>query len=386
MACNLYGVTTMSTQAPDFLDFFKSVPDHRIDRNKHYSVDELLLLAFCAVIAGCSGWNEIERYGDIKLNDLRCYLPYAKGSPSDDTLRRFFRALDPQAFESLFIEWVKSFQLDLEDKVIALDGKTSRRSFDADAKPMHLISAFACEFGIVLGQYKTAEKSNEITAIPELINLLDLRGTIVTIDAMGCQHKIARQIIDKEADYLLALKGNQSTLCDDVQTFFEKPPTSTHFEIAEQTDKGHGRIEIRRCKVTEDIDWLRALHPQWHRLTSIVEIESIREIKGKQTIEKRYYISSLTANAHKVLHAVRHHWGIENKLHWVLDMTYGDDQSRIRKGNAPENMAIIKKVSINLIRAIKQTHEYSRISIKIIRQMAGWNSKVLDAILRAKFM
>ena len=187
----------MTTKEPEFLDFFKEVPDHRIERRKLYSVEEILLLSFCAVISGCSSWDDIELYGQTKLDELRLYLPYENGCPSDDTLRRFFRTLDSKAFEDAFIKWVQSFQLNLEAKVVAVDGKTSRRSFDGDSKPMHMVSAFASEFGVVLGQLKTHEKSNEITAIPELIKLLDLKGAIVTIDAMGCQHKIATQIIDQ---------------------------------------------------------------------------------------------------------------------------------------------------------------------------------------------
>lgn len=259
----------MLSKEPEFLDFFKAVPDHRIARKKLYSVEEILLLAFCAVISGCSSWEDIEEYGKTKLDDLRRYLPYKNGSPSDDTLRRFFRTLENKAFEEAFMKWVKSFQLDLEQKVVAFDGKTSRRSFDGDGKPMHMVSAFASEFGVVLGQLKTEEKSNEITAIPELIKLLDLKGAIVTIDAMGCQHKIAKEIIDKEADYLFSLKGNQSSLHEDVQTFFTSAPKSAHFKAAEQADKGHGRFEFRRCRVTDEIDWLTERHPHWPELASI---------------------------------------------------------------------------------------------------------------------
>lgn len=375
----------MATKEVEFLDFFKSVPDHRIERKKLYSVDEILLLTFCAVISGCSSWDDIELYGQIKLNDLRKYLPYENGCPSDDTLRRFFRALDSQAFEEAFVEWVKSFQLNLEDKVISIDGKTSRRSFDTDTRAMHMVSAFASEFGIVLGQFKTEEKSNEIKAIPELIKLLDLKGAIVTIDAMGCQHKIATQIIEKEADYLLSLKGNQSFLHDDVKTFFDSPPKGITLKEAEQIDKAHGRFEVRRCRVYSDIDWLKERHDQWKHLSSIIEVESYRETKGTATTERRYYISSLAADAHVILKVTRDHWAIENKLHWVLDMTYDDDQSRIRKGNAPQNMAVVKKITLNLLRIMKQRPENKRKSLKVMRKMAGWNSMFLDDILRAKF-
>ena len=375
----------MAVKEPEFLDFFKEVPDHRIERRKLYSIEEILLLSFCAVISGCSSWDDIELYGQTKLDELRLYLPYKHGSPSDDTLRRFFRALDSSAFEAAFIKWVQSFQLNLETTVVAVDGKTSRRSFDGDSKAMHMVSAFASEFGVVLGQLKTDDKSNEITAIPELIKLLDLKGAIVTIDAMGCQYKIAQQITDQEADYILSLKGNQTSLHDDVKTFFESPPHAAKFETAEQMDKAHGRFETRKCKVCTEVAWLNERHQNWSSISCIVEIESTREVKSVISCEKRYYISSLGGDAATMLSSIRSHWGVENQLHWVLDMTYEDDMSRIRKGNAPQNMAIVKKVTMNLLRALKQKPEHKRKSLKVMRKMAGWNPMFLDEILRAKF-
>ena len=344
-----------------------------------------MLLSFCAVISGCSSWDDIELYGQTKLDELRLYLPYENGCPSDDTLRRFFRTLDSKAFEDAFIKWVQSFQLNLEAKVVAVDGKTSRRSFDGDSKPMHMVSAFASEFGVVLGQLKTHEKSNEITAIPELIKLLDLKGAIVTIDAMGCQHKIATQIIDQGASYIFSLKGNQSTLHDDVKTFFETPPRSLKIEETEQIDKAHGRFEHRKCRVCKEVGWLKEQHENWSSISSIIEIESIREVKNVTSTEKRYYISSLNTDALTLLKSIRFHWGVENQLHWVLDMTFEDDQSRIRKGNAPVNMAVVKKITMNLLRALKQKPEHKRKSLKVMRKMAGWNPVFLDEILRAKF-
>ena len=375
----------MSTKEPEFLDFFKEIPDHRIERRKLYSVEEILLLSFCAVISGCSSWDDIELYGQTKLEELRLYLPYENGCPSDDTLRRFFRTLDSKAFEDAFIKWVQSFQLNLEAKVVAVDGKTSRRSFDGDSKPMHMVSAFASEFGVVLGQLKTHAKSNEITAIPELIKLLDLKGAIVTIDAMGCQHKIATQITDQGASYIFSLKGNQSTLHDDVKTFFEAPPRSSKIEETEQIDKAHGRFEHRKCRVCKEVDWLKEQHENWSSISSIIEIESIREVKNVISTEKRYYISSLNTDALTLLKSIRYHWGVENQLHWVLDMTFEDDQSRIRKGNAPVNMAVVKKITMNLLRALKQKPEHKRKSLKVMRKMAGWNPVFLDEVLRAKF-
>lgn len=373
----------MEEHVPGFIDFFKQIPDHRIERRKLHSVEEILLVAFCGVIAGCEGWDDLELFGKTKLDYLRQYLPFKNWAPSDDTLRRFFRALDPEKFEACFIQWVRSFQINLAEKIVAIDGKTSRRSFDGKNSAMHMISAFASEIGIVLGQLKVDGKSNEITAIPQLLDILDLEGATVTIDSMGCQSKIVEKISEKKANYVLGLKGNQSTLHNDVKLLFENKPVKTQFISNETIEKGHGRIEKRVCTVTEDIDWLRADHSHWKDLRSVIEIESTRDIKGQISIEKRYYISSHHANADVISNAVRQHWGVENKLHWVLDICFGDDQSRIRKGNAPRNMAIIKKTALNLLQIIKK--ERPRVSLKRMRKLAGWDHAFLDTVLMAKF-
>jgi predicted transposase YbfD/YdcC len=373
----------MEDKGIGFIDFFKEIPDHRMDRRKLHSVEEILLVTFCGMIAGCDSWNDLELFGKTKLEYLRKYFPYKQGAPSDDTLRRFFRILDPHVFESCFIKWVRSFQIDLADKIVAVDGKTSRRSFDGDNRPMHLVSAFVSELGITLGQLKTVDKSNEITAIPELLDLLDIAGAIVTIDAMGCQTTIVEKVIDKKADYVIALKGNQSQLNEDVRLFFENKPKGTIFSSETESDKGHGRIEIRQCTVMQEIDWLKERHPQWKRLNSVVEIKSQRESKGKLETENRYYISSLGGRSDKILNAIRQHWGVENKLHWVLDISFNDDQSRIRKGNAPRNIAVIKKTVLNLLQIIKKTKP--RVSLKAMRKLAGWNHEFLDSVLMAQF-
>jgi len=373
----------MEEKGSGFLDFFSQIPDHRIDRRKLHSVAEILLVTFCGMIAGCDGWDDLELFGKTKLDYLRRYLPFENGPPSDDTLRRFFRALDPTVFEDCFIKWVRSFQMDLAKKIVAVDGKTSRRSFDGENRPMHLVSAFVSELGIALGQVKTADKSNEITAIPELLDMLDLAGATVTIDAMGCQTKIVEKIIDKGANYVIGLKGNQGQLNDDVRLLFEDKPASMRFETEEEIDKGHGRFEVRKCTVTEDIGWLRDRHPHWKQLSSVIEIESQREIKGEVSMEKRYYISGLPAETGNLLNATRQHWGVENKLHWILDSCFADDQSRIRKGNAPQNIAIIKKTVLNLLRIVKK--DKPRVSLKRMRKLAGWDHDFLDTVLTAKF-
>lgn len=365
-----------------FLDHFSDLKDPRIDRKKLHPIGEILLLTLCGVICGCDGWEDIEDFGKHKLDYLKQHLPYDHGIPSDDTLRRFFRAICPKKFQECFIRWVKSLQLDIQSGVIAIDGKTSRHSFDTDKAALHLVSAFASEARIVLGQVATREKSNEITAIPELLDLLDINGALVSIDAMGCQHAIAQKIIDGGGDYLLSLKGNQSTLHDDVKTHFkEKADAANQIEEHTEHDKGHGRFETRVCRVITGLDYIKEHHEKWPHISSIIEIESTRELANKKQQEKRYYISSSEKGPQYLLAGTRSHWSIENQLHWVLDMSFEDDQSRIRKGNAPENIAVIRHVALNMLRMAKTKRE----SIKRLRKAAGWDEKVLHRIIGQNF-
>lgn len=363
-----------------FLDYFEELDDPRVERTKLYPVDEILLTTFAAVICGAEGWNDVEMFGHAKIEFLKTYLPFKNGIPSDDTFRRFFRCLDHKKFQSMFITWVESLHLDLNQQVIAIDGKTSRRTHDGAKKALHLVSAFASESRMVLGQVKTEEKSNEIRAIPELLDLLHLEKGIVSIDAMGCQRKIAQKIRSKEADYIFSLKGNQSALHEDIRLFFEDDRLTKGLERHQSVDGGHGRIETRICTTTADIEWLKERH-DWEGLQSIARIESITEREGKPCRQVRYFISSLDPNAEKILSAVPSHWAVENSLHWVLDVSFNDDQSRIRSGNAPENMAIMKHVSLNLIRQAKKKPD----SIKGNRKKAGWDNLTLQSILQSKF-
>jgi predicted transposase YbfD/YdcC len=342
---------------------------------------EILLLTLCAVICGAESWDDIELFGEAKLEFLRIFLPFENGVPSDDTLRRFFRAIDHTEFQRLFVEWIRAWlNPEVANKVIAIDGKTLRGSHDGDKPAIHLVSAFASEAGIVLGQLKTAEKSNEITAIPELLNWLDVRGAIVTLDAMGCQKDITEKIAQKGGDYFIALKGNQGTLHDDVKLHFEQPTATAQqaMQTAETLDKGHGRIEIRRCRLSTDIAWLTARHPGWKNLNCIVAIESERHLGNEVNKETRYFIGSKsTITAQETLVAIRQHWGIENQLHWVLDMSFGEDQSRIRQHNAPTNVAIIRHAALNMIRQAKP----KRVSVPMMRKSAGWDNSVLTGVL-----
>jgi predicted transposase YbfD/YdcC len=360
-----------------FLDFFKDLEDPRIDRKKLYPINEILFLTLAAMICGCEGWLDIEAFGREKIEYLRQFLPYKNGTPSDDTLRRFFRRINPKAFQERFVKWMESLK-ELSAKLIAIDGKVSRHTFDGDQNPVHLVSAFASESRLVLGQAKVSDKSNEITAIPELLALLDLANSIVTIDAMGCQRAIAEQIQQAQADYVLSLKGNQSSLPEDGKLLFsdeellKQNPPSTYRDV----DGGHGRIETRVCRVFALPDELKALH-QWPGLKTVLEIESTRELKGRVEHEKRYYLSSLEKEAKEMLTIVRSHWAIENSLHYVLDIAFKDDESRIRKGNAPMNMGIIKHAALNLLRKNQRKRE----SIKQLRKIAGWNHERLSQII-----
>lgn len=358
-----------------FLDHFGTIKDTRIAGKVLHPVSEILLVTLCGVIAGAEGWEDIETYGESKLSLLMELLPFTHGIPSDDTLRRFFRAINPDVFKEVFVGFVRDLFPSTADRLIAIDGKTSRGSHDGTVKALHLVSAFTTEARLVLAQTATSEKSNEITAIPDLLKLLDLRGATVSIDAMGCQREIAQQIIDGEGHYLLGLKGNQGTLHEDVRLFFEQPPKGMVFARYEDVDKGHGRIEVRCCEVTNCVEWLQKTH-RWPGLQSIVRITSTRSIGDKTTFESRYYITDDYPDPQRILANTRSHWAIENTLHWTLDMSFGEDASRIRKDNAPLAMATIRHVSLNLLQAAKQNRE----SIKRLRKKAGWDDSTLKRI------
>lgn len=368
--------------AEGFIDDFTKIDDPRSSRNQLYSIAEIFLVTFCAALCGAEGWQDIEDYGKMKLDYLRQYLDYRNGTPSDDTIRRFFRAINPEGFEKLFRGWISDLVKKEDIKVIAIDGKSSRHSFDGDNKMLHTISAFATDVRMVLGQEKVSEKSNEITAIPRMLEWLDVQGHIVTIDAMGCQYEIANKIIEKTGDYIFALKGNQGALSADVELFFkDKNEAETDFPSYTDYDKGHGRVETRQCWVVSDVVWLRDMHPDWQSIQSIVQIDSTREIKDKITKESRYYISSLKTTPKQMLANIRSHWAIENSLHWVLDMSFNEDQSRIRKQNAPYAMAIIRHIASNLLQSVKKERQ----SIKRLRKMCGWSNETLDTVIAKKF-
>ena len=367
-----------------FLDIFQGLDDPRSTRNRLYTMSEILLTTLSASICGAEWWQDVEDFGKSKLEYLQKFLLYKNGIPSDDTFRRFFRSLDPEKFQELFRIWVQSISVgDVEGSVIAIDGKSSRHSFDDDKQMLHMISAYATEARIVLAQEKVCEKSNEITAIPKLLEWLDVKGNTVTIDAMGCQFSIANQIIQKEGQYILALKGNQGALHNDIRTYLEDKDVLKNLKAHIDYDKGHGRIETRKCFVSNDVNWLLERHPNWNSIKSIIRVDSIREEKDRTTTETRYYISSEIKPAEKMLAGIRSHWSIENNLHWVLDMSFGEDYSRIRKENAPQIMAIIRHIALNLLQITK--NQMKRRSIKRLRKVAGWDDTVLSTILLQKF-
>ena len=334
-------------------DVFVTISDPRQAGKVEHDLVELLVIAVNAVLVGADTFVEIELWAQERLDWLRGYLRLENGVPSHDTFGRLFGLIDPDEFEAAFRRWASAIIPKLgDDAVVAIDGKTSRRSDKVDATPLHLVSAFAAGAGLVLGQRATAEKSNEKTAIPELLATLALEGCIVTIDAMGTQADIAQAIRDQHADYVLAVKDNQPRLADSVSDFFAQfkaAPQRTPHTAAETVEKDHGRLEIRRCFAFNQLDCL-ARPEQWPDLKSFAVIESERCLDGKTSIERRFYISSLPANAERLLPAIRAHWSVENRLHWCMDVAFADDQMRARTGHAAHNLAILKHITLNLIR------------------------------------
>jgi predicted transposase YbfD/YdcC len=338
-----------------FLDQMRVVPDHRIAGMVTYPLDEILLATLAGVVCGADDWEGVEEIATGGLNWLRGFLPFANGIPTAQTLRKVFRLLDAQALERGFAAWAASMRAAAR-AVIAIDGKTLRGSkTSSDGKgALHLVSAYATEAGLVLAQCAVDGKSNEITAIPELLDMLNLKGAIVSIDAMGTQKEIAQRIVDKGADYLLALKGNQPSLHEDAALFFADPACAATCARSAETDAGHGRIEERSCRAAE-AGWLAARHPGWKGLRSLAAVTARRVDKktGGESLETRFYIASLEPDPKAILAAARAHWGIENNLHWTMDVTFDEDRCRTRKDASPLNFAIIRHTAYNILKADK---------------------------------
>jgi len=369
------------TENPSIAKHFKGISDPR-SNNKRHKLIEIITIAICAVICNADSFAHIEEFGKAKCKWFKRFLELPHGIPSTDTFERVFARIDPDEFKTSFIKWIQAICELTKGEIVSIDGKTLRRSHDKSngKSTIHMVSAWAGANGIVIGQRKTDEKSNEITAIPELLKALEIKGCIVTIDAMGCQKNIAEKIIDKGADYVLSLKGNQGNLHDDVDLFFqdhqEKDFKNLSFDYNETVNGGHGKIEIRRYWTTSDIGWLQG-RENWKNLETICMVERERHFNDRVEKETSYYIGSIENNAEKFGHAVRSHWGIENRLHWVLDVTFREDESRIRKDNAPENFAVLRHIALNMVK--KETT--IKKSIKAKRLRAGWDNDYLLKVL-----
>jgi predicted transposase YbfD/YdcC len=344
-------------QRPEIISLIttlEEVPDPRVDRSKDHDLVDLLVIALCTILVGGDSFYDMEEFAEVRLSWLKTFLRLRNGAPSHDTFNRVFQALDQQQLADSLSRWTQSVRTVLGGEVVALDGKSLRRALDRGEDFRVIVSAWATESGLLLGQRKVRDKSNEITVIPELLQALELAGCIVTADAMHCQKNIAKEIIEADADYLLALKGNQGTAFAEVKTFLDDAVNWADKALVhlETVEKGHGRHETRRYWQTEQVSWY-ADRGQWEALRSVGLVESVREINGQRSVERRYYLSSLSADINRFAKAVRGHWSIENQLHWVLDVVFGEDQARARTEQAAENLAAMRRLAVNLLRRDK---------------------------------
>ncbi len=362
--------------------YFGTLPDPRINRQKRHNLIDIITITLCAVLSGAETWTDIAEFGKIKKEWFSDFLELANGIPSHDTLGRVFSKLDTETFHQSFIAWIQAGNHVVEGQVIAIDGKCLRHSYDKSAgkSAIYMVSAWTSENKIVLGQVKTEEKSNEITAIPKLLDALEIKNSTVTIDAAGCQRKIASKIIEKGSDYTLAVKGNQGHLRDYIEDLFTTAMKNDFQDVAydyyESTDAGHGRVEVRRHWTVSELSGF-SRKPDWKGLTSIGMVESERHINDKITTERRYYINSQNDGAEPFSNRVRAHWGVENELHWCLDVGFREDECRVRKGHASENLAVIRHIALNLLKKNKSCKG----GIKAKRLKAGWDDTYRELIL-----
>lgn len=371
----------------NLIDFLEAIDDLRIDRKKKHELIDILVIAICAAVAGAKNWIEIEDFGNAKIEWFKTFLNLKHGIPSHDTFRRVFILLDPNEFRRAFINWVKAVTKDTDLKQICIDGKTLRRSFERGKSnsAIHMLNAWSTGASLSMGQMKVDDKSNEINAVPKLLDLLNVKGHIVTTDAMNCQVKTAEKILSQGGDYLLALKDNHKYLRNRVEERLEKRSgvgsRSAKRDSFATQEKGHGRYEKRTCNIlTKKEGKSFEINPlnKWPSLNSIAEVVSERtdRLTGETSIEKRYYITSLKCSAKEILESVRGHWEIENKLHWVLDMVFREDDCRSRTGYSPENFSVLRQFALNLIK-----QEPSKKSIKRKQNLAGWDEEFLLKIL-----
>lgn len=349
------------------IEHFKDLNDPRVDRTKDHELIDILIIAICCLLCEGDTFNDMEDFGNAKQDWFKTFLKLPNGIPSHDTFNRVFSALDPKRFLECFLQWTQSLRQAVAQEIVALDGKALRRALNKNQSPKYVVSAWAESNNLVLGQLKVDEKSNEITAVPQLLRALELAGCIVTVDAMGCQKNIAKEIIEADADYVLALKGNQQKVHEEVKSFLDStllekqrtrpkgavvPKEVLGLQQFQTVEKDHGRLETRSYYQTDCLDWF-ADRDKWEGLRSVGMVESRRELDGKVTIERRYYLSSLKAEVKTFARAVRGHWGVENKLHWALDVSFREDQSRARQGYAAENLATLRRLALNLLKREK---------------------------------
>jgi predicted transposase YbfD/YdcC len=371
-----------------FHQHFSGVPDPRVSARSDHKLLDIIAISILAVICGADGWDELASFGRCKETWLRTFLDLPAGIPSADTFRRVLSALDPEAFRQAFVTWMQTLVGNTKGKLVAIDGKAARRSFDRanEKSALHLVSAWVRDNQLVLGQLATEEKSNEITAIPALLGMLDVRGATVTIDAMGAQKEIAKTIIEKKADYILALKGNQGNLHAQVVEFF-KDAGSEQFESVSHTfhetqDEAHGRREVRRVWSSADLSTIPDAS-KWPSLKSITLIEREREVDDKVEVERHYYISSRSrAGARWLSDRIRGHWSIENQCHWILDVAFREDESRIRSDHGPENFGLLRKIALNLLKQEKGC----KMGIAARRKISGWDQDYLLMVLSGEII
>jgi len=372
-------LSTQTKPTASIIEHFSSIPDPRVNRRKLHQLKDIFFITLCGVICGADDWVSIAEFGRSKEAWFTEVLGLKNGIPSHDTFGNVFAMIDTELFADCFTRWVGDLSTLSGEDIIALDGKCVRGSIDraSGKSAIYMVSAWSTQHRIVLGQEKVAEKSNEITAIPKLLERLDITGAVLTTDAMGCQTEISKQIIEKGADYLFCLKGNQGSLHADVKLFFETESTCPPVGF-ESFDAEHGRFETRTVRATADIAWLKQSHPDWADLTSIISVTARRECKGKVSEETRYFISSLDAtDTARLGYIVRAHWGIENGLHWVLDWAFREDHQRARVGNSAANMSIIRHMAVNLVK----TEKTAKIGVKNKRLKAGWDENYLLQVI-----
>jgi predicted transposase YbfD/YdcC len=372
---------------------FSILIDPRVARTREHELIDVLIIGLCCLICGGESFYDMEHFGQAKLDWFKTFLKLPNGIPSHDTFNRLFCALDPRQFLECFLSWTQSVRATIPGEIVALDGKALRRAIDAGAGPRCIVSAWAEDNGLVLGQLEVDGKSNEITAVPQLLRVLELSGCIVTLDAMGCQKKIAREIKEADADYVLALKGNQGVVHQEVKTFLDEtlaekkkartpgaplPKAAALLAEFETVEKEHGRIETRRYYMSDRLEWFEGAH-EWEGLRAVGMVEATREIKGQISVERRYYLSSLPLDVKNFARAVRGHWGIENKLHWIMDVNFGEDQSRARAGYAAQNLATLRRLALNLLKKEKKKR-----SVRGKQLDAGWDNTYLLKVLSAE--